>query len=121
VKKILVVDDEESIRLLYHDELSQAGYHVDLAGSGEEALAKVNMDPPDLITLDIKMKGMDGIAFLRKLRQFQRNLPVVICSAYGEFKQDFAVWASDAYITKTSDVSELLDAIRSILEKDRSE
>ena len=57
MKKILVVDDEESIRLLFHDELTQAGYQVELACSGEEALEKVCSNPPHLITLDIKMNG----------------------------------------------------------------
>ena len=116
MKKILVVDDEENICLLYHDELTQAGYSVRIANDGAEALEMVAADPPDLITLDIKMKGMDGIEFLRKVREKHSQLPVVICSAYGEFKQDFAVWASDAYLTKSADVSILLNTIRSLLE-----
>jgi len=58
---------------------------------------------------------MDGITFLRNLREIHRNLPVVISTAYGEYRQDFAVWASDAYITKSSDLSELLKAVKQIL------
>lgn len=115
MKKILVVDDEESICLLYQAELTQVGYSVRVAHDGAEALEKVDIDPPDLITLDIKMKGMDGIQFLRKLREKYSQIPVIICSAHGEFKLDFTVWASDAYVTKSADVSALINTVHSLL------
>ncbi|MBN2382754.1 response regulator [bacterium] len=114
-KKILVIDDEESIRILYHDEFSQAGYLVRTAATGEEALELVSQDPPDLITLDIKMSGMDGIHFLRMLRENFGPIPVIISTAYGEFKHDFSVWASDAYVTKSADMSTLLRTVDSLL------
>lgn len=115
MKKILVVDDEESIRLLYREELTQAGYQVEVAANGLEAFEKIERNPPDLITLDLKMEGLDGISFLRQLREKRRTLPVIICTAYGEFKQDFAVWSSHAYITKSSDLRELLNTVRGIV------
>lgn len=114
-KRLLVVDDEESIRLLYHDEFEEVGYQVELSADAEDALEKIKLNRPDLIILDIKMKGMDGITFLRKLRQTERNLPVVMSTAYGEFKQNFGVWASDAYVTKSSDLTELINTVNQIL------
>ena len=57
------MDDEDNIRLLYQEELRDAGYEVSLAGNAEEALRKVEEDPPDLITLDVKMPGMSGFDF----------------------------------------------------------
>jgi DNA-binding response OmpR family regulator len=115
MKTILVVDDEESIRLLYQEELTDEGYKVITAGDGQEALEKVKTQNPDLITLDLKMPNMDGIEFLRKIRESHRTLPIVISSAYGEYKQDFSVWLSDAYITKSSDLTELKSRIKELL------
>ena len=115
MKKILVVDDEENIRLLFKEELEDEGFQVDLARNGEEALKKVSLFKPDLVTLDIKMPGMDGIETLKRIREAERQLPVVLCSAYGEYKQDFSTWASDAYVVKCADLTELKDTIRRLL------
>jgi len=115
MKKILVVDDEENIRLLFKEELEDEGFQVDLARNGEEALKKVSLFKPDLITLDIKMPGMDGIETLKRIRETERQLPVVLCSAYGEYKQDISTWASDAYVVKCADLTELKDTIRRLL------
>jgi DNA-binding response OmpR family regulator len=118
MKKILVVDDEENIRFLYQEELEEEGYTVDVAAHGQEALEKLNAFQPDLVTLDIRMPGMDGVETLRKIREVQRDLPVILCSAFGEYKQDLTTWASDAYVIKTSDLTELKDAIKTLLSKD---
>ncbi|MFQ5841036.1 MAG: response regulator [Thermodesulfobacteriota bacterium] len=118
MKKILVVDDEENIRFLYQEELEEEGYTVEVAAHGQEALEKVNIFRPDLVTLDIRMPGMDGVETLRKIREVQRDLPVILCSAYGEYKQDLTTWASDAYVIKTSDLTELKGTIKTLLSKD---
>ena len=115
MKKILVVDDEENIRLLFKEELEDEGFQVDLARNGEEALKKVSLFKPDLVTLDIKMPGIDGIETLKRIRETERQLPVVLCSAYGEYKQDISTWASDAYVVKCADMTELKDTIRRLL------
>jgi two-component system response regulator (stage 0 sporulation protein F) len=117
MKKILVVDDEENIRFLYQEELEEEGYTVDVAAHGQEALEKLNAFQPDLVTLDIRMPGMDGVETLRKIREVQRDLPVILCSAYGEYKQNLTTWASDAYVIKTSDLTELKGTIRTLLSK----
>ena len=106
-KKILVVDDEENLRALYEGELSDEGYKVVTASSGEEALAILESERPDLVTLDIKMPGMGGIAALGAIRDIDPKLPVIMLTAYPEFKRDFDVWAADAYLTKTADLTEL--------------
>jgi len=79
MKKILVVDDEETIRFLYQEELGEEGYAVEVAANGQEALDKLNTFHPDLITLDIKMPAMDGVETLRRIREVQRDLPVILC------------------------------------------
>ena len=115
MKRILVVDDEESIRLLYKEELSDAGYQVELAVDGPDALRKVEQSRPDLMTVDIRMPGMDGIELVGRVRGMYRDLPIIICTAYGDFKRDFGTWASDAFLTKSSDLQELKAKIRELL------
>jgi CheY-like chemotaxis protein len=115
MKKILVVDDEESIRFLYKEELEEEGYIVECATNGEEALKKLPIFKPDLISLDIKMPVMDGIEALKRIRETERHLPIVLCSAYGEYKQDLTTWASDAYVVKCADLTNLKSTIRRLL------
>lgn len=115
MKKILVVDDEENIRLLYQEVLRDEGYEVTLAGDANAALQSIEADPPDLITLDVKMPGMSGMDFLKKLKEDQQDIPVILCSAYGAYKQDFEMWASEAYVVKSADLRELKMTIREIL------
>jgi len=115
MKKIMVVDDEENIRFLYKEELEDEGFSVELAKDGEEALEKLPDFKPNLITLDIKMPGMNGIEVLKRIREQDRELPIVLCSAYGEYKQDFTTWASDAYVVKCADLTELKTTIWRLL------
>ena len=114
-RTILVVDDEESIRFLYREELEEEGYTVITAEDGEEALRKVRKEKPDLITLDIRMPGMDGIEVLHRIREMDKNIPVIMSTAYGEYRNDFNVWASDAYIIKTANLGELKETIKRLL------
>ncbi len=116
-KKILVVDDEESIHLLYKEELEEEGYEVYSALDGEEALKKFGKLKPDLVVLDINMPGMDGIEVLRQMKQERPGVPVILSSAYPEYKQDLASWASDDYIVKSFNLDVLKDSIRRHLTK----
>jgi two-component system response regulator (stage 0 sporulation protein F) len=111
----MVVDDEESIRFLYKEELEEEGFIVELAKNGKEALEKLPLFKPDLITLDIKMPVMDGMETLKRIREVERQLPVILCSAYGDYKQDLTTWASDAYIVKCADLTDLKTTIRKLL------
>ena len=112
MKKILLVDDEDSIHLLYREELEEEGYEVHSALSGEEALAKLKIIMPDLIILDINMPGINGIDVLRQIKEINPSLPVILSSAYQEFKQDLATWASDEYIVKSSNLDDLKAAVK---------
>ena len=113
--RILVVDDEEHIRLLFKEELEEEGYTVDLASNGFEALDKLGGAAFSLVVLDIKMPGMDGIQTLNEIKKLNREQHVILCSAYGEFKQDFASWVSDAYVVKSANMQELKETIRHML------
>jgi two-component system response regulator (stage 0 sporulation protein F) len=115
MKKILVVDDEESIRELYRAELVEEGYEVELAADGREALRRMDAFRPDLVTLDVKMPGIDGIETLRRIREKNATIPVILVTAFSEFKQDFNTWASDAYIVKSHDTTELKATVRKLM------
>ncbi len=111
-KKILVVDDEESIHLLYREELEEEGYEVHSAMNGEEALKLFDDIKPDLVILDINMPGMDGIEVLRQIKEKKPGVPVILSSAYPEYKQDLASWASDDYIVKSFNMDDLKDSVK---------
>ena len=112
MKTILLVDDEDNIHVLYREELEEEGYAVHSAFTGEEALDKLKTVPADLIILDINLPGMNGLATLRRIKEINPTLPVILSSAYNEYKQDLASWASDEYIVKSSNLDELKAAIR---------
>ena len=117
MKKILVADDEMSIRLLYSEELKEEGYEVYMATNGREALEMVEKIPLDLVILDIKMPEMDGIEALRQIKERRPDLPVVLSTAYGEYRQDFATWASDEYLVKSSDLEDLKAVVKRHLQE----
>lgn len=117
---VLVVDDDPALRMLYEEELTNEGWHVVLAASGEEALEKISQERPDLVVLDIRMANMDGLETLQKVMTGDKSIPVVLNTAYSSYQDDFRTWAADAYIVKSSDLTELKTTIRRILQE-RSE
>ena len=84
MKKILVVDDEHDICDFVQNFFQERGYAVLTASSGEDALKMIKSDRPDLVLLDIKMKGMDGIAALKHIRDFDKKIKVVMVTALEE-------------------------------------
>ena len=80
-RRVLVADDEVSIRHLYKRELVKEGYDVLLASNGQEAIHQVQSERPDLVILDIRMPGMDGIQVLSRILEENNELPVIINSA----------------------------------------
>jgi len=80
--RVLVIDDENDFRQLMAFWLKTKGYTVVTAGGGEEALKIIKEDAPEILFLDLCMPGMDGVEVLKKLRKFNKDLPVIIISAY---------------------------------------
>jgi DNA-binding response OmpR family regulator len=114
--KILVVDDEKNILKLYQMELEDEGYEVVTANSGKEALEVFEKENPDIVTLDILMPDMDGIQVLRHIKEKRPAVPVIMLTAY-DYRDDFSVWVSDAYVVKSSDLGNLRATIKQIIEK----
>ncbi len=114
--KILVVDDEEHIRLLYSEELSEAGHDVITATDGHKMVERIDKEKPDLIILDIKMVDYNGLDLLQEIRNKFYNLPVILCTAYDSFKDDIKAIAADFYVIKSFDLTELKKKIVTALE-----
>jgi two-component system nitrogen regulation response regulator NtrX len=116
--KILVIDDEAAIRDTMRMILEYEGHEVLLAGSGQEGLQVAQAESPDLVFLDIKMPGMDGLEVLTRLRQQIDSLPVVIVSAHGSATTALEAGRLGAYrfIEKPLSKDYVLDAVREGLE-----
>jgi two-component system response regulator (stage 0 sporulation protein F) len=114
--KILVVDDEEHIRMLYSEELTEAGYEVITAADGYRLMERIEEERPDLVILDIKMAEYDGLDLLQEIRSTFYNLPVILCTAYDAFKEDIKSIAADSYVIKSFDLTELKKKIALALE-----
>ena len=81
-ENILVVDDEEVLRNLASEVLSEEGYQVSLAGSGQEALEQMNQKTFDLVIADLKMPGMDGMELLKKIKEKDKEVQVILLTSY---------------------------------------
>ena len=119
--KILIVEDDESQRLLYEEELQEEGYEVVLAKSGKEALKCLEESLFDLIVLDIRMPEMDGIEALGKIASRYKKIPVILHTAYPEYRNQFVALLAGAFILKSSDLSLLKKTVKELLEEKKRE
>jgi DNA-binding response OmpR family regulator len=114
--KILVVDDDLHIQRLYKEEFEDEGYEVVVASNGKEAMEMFEKENPDIVTLDILLPDIDGIRILRQMKEKNPKIPVIMSTAY-DYRDDFAVWASEAYIVKSSDLDELKSMIKNLVKQ----
>ncbi len=114
-KKIMVVDDEDAIRLLYQEEFEDEGYEVIPCANGEEALEKFDKEKPDIVILDIAMPGMSGLDVLSKIKEKSPKTPVIMSTAYSHYKDDFYTYVADAYIVKSPDLTELKEKVKELV------
>ena len=117
--RILVVDDEPSARSGLEKLLRQDGYEVDSASEGPLALALASERPPDVVVTDLKMPKMDGVELLRKLREQDPDLPVIVVTAFGDVASAVGAMRAGAedYLTKPVDFDALALAIERALER----
>ncbi len=111
--KILIVDDDVHILRLYKEELEDEGYEVVIANTGKKALELFEKENPNIVTLDILMPDIDGISLLRKMKEQQPKIPIIMSTA-SDYRDDFSVWASEAYIVKSADLNELKKTIKKL-------
>lgn len=116
MNRILIVDDEKAIQLLFADELTEEGYEVITTGDGSGILKLIEQKRPDLVVLDIKLGKNDGLDLLQDIRNTYYDLPVVMCTAYPDFKYDLKSIAADYYVVKSSDLRELKEKVKMAFE-----
>ncbi len=115
VARILVVDDERSLLKLYQKELQEEGHEVRTAVNAQEAIEYFRRERPDLVVLDIRLPGMDGLEAIGHFMSIDRGVPVVFNTAYPSFRDNFLSWIADAYVDKSSDLGELKRTIKNLL------
>ena len=116
-KKLLIVEDDENQRRLYEITFKRDGYDVVVASDGTEAMEKARTDKPDLIVMDIRMPRRDGIDAMQKILGEDKQVPIIINTAYPSHQQNFMTWAADAYVIKSADLSKLRETVKEVLER----
>ena len=119
-EKILLIDDEENILMLYQQELLEDGYQVHTAQNARDGIDKIKDELFDLVVMDIRMPAMDGLEALGRILGLKKDIPVILNTAYSNYKDDFMSWAADAYVVKSSDLTQLKNTIREVLNKKKS-
>lgn len=116
-KVLLIVEDEYSLQKLYQQSFQDDGYTVVMAKNGVEAIDKISATPQiDLAIFDIRMDKMDGLETMGRIKQMGVNFPMIINTAYPEYRQDFKSWAAQAFFIKSGDLTELKQKVRELLE-----
>lgn len=110
--KILVVDDERHIRMLYQEELESEGYIVALSDGREPILEVIAREDPSVVVLDIKLgPDISGLNLLQTIRSADSSLPVILSTAYDSFQHDLKSIAANYYVVKSVDLTELKEKI----------
>lgn len=117
---LLVVDDQMGVRRLLYEAFMSEGYKVDMASSGFEAVAKVKEEIPDLILMDMKMPGMNGLEALQEIQRLKINVKVIMMTAYGELEivTEAMKLGVIEYITKPFDINEMRKLVRKVIGKE---
>lgn len=116
MKKILLVDDDDSIRLLYDYEFTDEGYSVISTNGDDNLLEMIGNIKPDVIVMDKKIKTLDGTKVIREIRNFYHDTPVIICTAYANYINDRNSIGADFLVMKSSDLTELKNTIKLAIE-----
>ncbi|MFQ6092275.1 MAG: sigma-54-dependent transcriptional regulator [bacterium] len=118
MKSILVIDDDRSICQTLEINFSQKGYQVSTALDGEEGLAKVQAENPDLVLLDIRMPKMDGLTLLEKIKEINKDICVIIITAYDDMQTTIRAMQLGAYeyVRKPIDADEMELTVQRALE-----
>ncbi|WP_141395239.1 MULTISPECIES: response regulator [Bacillus] len=113
-RKLLIVDDQFGIRILLNEVFSKEGYQTFQAANGYQALDIVEKHSPDLVLLDMKIPGMDGIEILKRLKAINKDIQVIIMTAYGELDmiQESKDLGAITHFAKPFDIDEIREAVR---------
>ncbi|HJV46728.1 MAG TPA: response regulator [Bacillota bacterium] len=115
--KILIVDDQYGIRVLLYEVFGKEGYQTFQAANGKQALEIVGNESPDLVILDMKIPGMDGLEILKEIKKINKEIKVIMMTAYGELDmiKEATELGAVTHFTKPFDIDELRLAVKSQL------
>lgn len=118
-RKILIVDDELSVRQSLEDWFAEDGFQVETAEDGNEALEKMNLGPYDIYVLDLKMPGMDGITLQERIKEIDKDATIIILTAYASVETAVRALKLGAfdYVTKPVDPDDLSNLVRNALKQ----
>ncbi|MBE4907743.1 response regulator [Bacillus luteolus] len=113
-EKILIVDDQYGIRILLNEVFQKEGYTTFQAANGYQAIDIVEKHSPDLVLLDMKIPGMDGIEILKRLKAINQEIRVIIMTAYGELDmiQEAKDLGAITHFAKPFDIDEIRAAVK---------
>jgi len=113
-EKLLIVDDQYGIRILLNEVFQKEGYQTFQAANGVQAIDIVKKHSPDLVLLDMKIPGMDGIEILKRLKEMTPDIRVIIMTAYGELDmiQEAKDLGAITHFAKPFDIDEIRDAVK---------
>jgi len=113
-EKILIVDDQFGIRILLNEVFQKEGYQTFQAANGIQALEIVTKHDPDLVLLDMKIPGMDGIEILKRMKVIDPEIRVIIMTAYGELDmiQEAKDLGAITHFAKPFDIDDIRAAVR---------
>lgn len=116
---ILILDDDETLRYVLREALTQSGHCVVGAADGEDALAWLAANRPDLILFDLKMPGMDGNGFIEAVRSQARlsHVSILLLSAVADLELQAGQLGVDLWMAKPFDLLELLDIVEQVLRR----
>jgi CheY-like chemotaxis protein len=112
-KRILIVDDEKNIRTTLADILQDEGYQVSTAGTGERAVKMCQRTPYDVVLMDVRMPGIDGVEAFRRIRRERDDVRVIMMSAYsvGEVQREAMEEGVSGFVRKPLDIEGMLELI----------
>ncbi|MFK4304992.1 MULTISPECIES: response regulator [unclassified Paenibacillus] len=121
-KKVLIVDDQNGIRILLMEVFGSEGYETFQAANGKIALEIVEKEPPDLVLLDMKIPGMDGLEILKHLKTMNPDIKVIMMTAYGELDmiKEATELGALMHFTKPFDIDEMRIAVNKQLRSDEA-
>ena len=119
MSRILVVDDEASICWAFRESLSDLGYHVAIAASAEEGLCIAESNPFDVLVLDVRLPGVDGLTAMRSFREYVGQIPIIVITAFGNLETAVKALEGGAfdYLVKPFDLDDATTVVKRALEK----
>lgn len=114
---ILLIDGDPVWRSFCERELRREGFRVRTARNGTEGLEATLADPPDLVILEVRLAGIDGLDLMARILDRHPAMPVILNTTCAAFRDNFLSWSADAYLIKSVDTSDLLEKVREALER----